>query len=260
MFYMSQSEQKSPTNSINYKILAIIIVGIISLQSVIVFLGESELTDYTAQIISLISTLGVAIASFVISKRYRGSKIFGKAYFFLGLGYFSLFLAEITYTIYEVFLGLDPYPSIADVFFFALYPFALIHLILNIRFFTPKLSSLSKIWLILFPTFMIGIYTIFSLQIFEEPDFDFYYGIIFVSGSSVVMAFAVVGAKIFRKGLLGVAWLVLVIGILSTTIGDIWYYYLEVIGDYSLGHPVNLFWYASYWVIIYALYKHREAI
>jgi hypothetical protein len=107
---------------------------------------------------------------------------------------------------------------------------------------------------------MIGIYAIFSLQFFEEPDFDFYYGIIFVSGSSVVMAFAVLGAKIFQKGLLGIVWLVLVLGILSNTVGDIWYYYLEAVGEYSLGHPVNLFWYASYWIIIYALYKHREII
>jgi len=218
---MSHSEQKSPASVINYKILVVIVVGTIALQSFIIFLGESELTDNIAQAVSLVSTLGVAIASFVISKRYKDSKIFGKAYFFLGLGYFSLFLAEITYTIYEVFLGLDPYPSIADVFFFSFYPFALIHLILNIRFFNTKFSLSSKIWLILFPIVMIGIYTIFSLQIFEEPDFDFYYGIIFVSGSSVVMAFAVLGTKIFRKGLLGIAWLILVLGILSNTIGDI---------------------------------------
>ena len=257
---MSHFEREPPSSVINYKILVLIVVGIIALQSFIIFLGESELTDSVAQVVSLVSSLATAIASFVISKRYKGSKTFGKAYFFLGIGYFCLFLAEITYTIYEVFLGLDPYPSIADVFFFGLYPFALIHLILNIRFFNPKLSPLSKIWVILFPIVMIGIYTIFSLQIFEEPDFDFYYGIIFVAGSSVVMGFAVLGAKIFRKGLLGIAWLVLVLGILSNTIGDIWYYYLEVVGEYSLGHPVNLFWYASYWIIIYALYKHREIL
>lgn len=257
---MSHFEQKSPSSGINYKILAIIIIGIIALQSLIIFLGESELTDNVAVVVSIVSSLGTAIASFVISKRYKGSKTFGKAYFFLGIGYFSIFLAEITYVIYERFLGIDPYPSIADVFFFGLYPFALLHLILNIRFFKPKISPLSKIWIILFPISMIGIYTIFSLQVFEEPDFDFYYGIIFVSGSSVVMAFAVLGAKIFQKGLLGIAWLVLVLGILSNTIGDIWYYYLETVGEYSLEHPVNLFWYASYWIIIYALYKHREII
>jgi hypothetical protein len=253
---MTQSEK----NSINYKILILIIAGIVIFQSFIVFSGESELADNVTLIISIVSPLAVSIASFVIAKRYKSSKIFGKAYFSLGIAYFAVFLAEVTYVVYELFLGLDPYPSIADVFFFSLYPFALIHLILNIRFFNPKFSPLSKIWIILFPTLMIGIYTIFSLEIFEEPDFDFYYGIIFVSGSSVVMAFAVLGAKIFRKGALGSAWLVLVLGILANTIGDIWYYYLEVVGEYTLGHPVNLFWYASYWIILYALYKHKKVI
>ena len=222
-------------------------------------LDDSELIDGIAEIVSLISTLSVALTAFVVAKRYKGSVVFGKAYFALGIANFSLFLAEVVYTVYG-FLELDPYPSIADIFFFSLYPFALIHLILNIRFFTPKFSALTKSWLFLFPASMIAVYTFFSLRVFEEPDFDFYYGIIFVSGSSVTMAFAVLGAKIFRKGTLGVAWLLLVLGILANTIGDVWYYYLETVGDYDLGHVVNLFWYVSYWFIVYALYKHKKTL
>jgi len=260
IIHMVGIEQKPPTPKINYKILILIIAGIIAFQSFLIYFGESELSDDLSSAAAIVGTLATSIASFVIAKRYKGSKIFGKAYFSLGIAYFSVFLAEITYLIYEKFLGLDPYPSIADVFFFSLYPFALIHLILNIRFFNPDFSLLTKIWLLLFPIFVIIIYTYFSLQIFEEPDFDFYYGIIFVSGSSVTMAFALLAAKIFRKGTLGAAWLLLVLGILLNTTGDVWYYSLEVLGEYTLEHPVNLFWQGSYWIIIYALYKHKNAL
>lgn len=256
---MAQSEQPQ-TDSINYKIIILIFAGIITLQSIIVFLDESEFVDRIAQIVSLVSSLAAATAAFVIAKRYKGSIVFGKAYFSLGIAYFSIFLAEVTYVIYEEFLGLDPYPSIADIFFFSLYPFALIHLILNIRFFNSKFSLLDKTWLFVFPASMILVYTFFSLIVFEEPDFDFYYGIIFVSGSSVTMAFAVLAAKIFHKGALGIAWLLLVLAILANTLGDVWYYYLEVVGEYGLGHPVNLFWYVSYWFIVYALYKHKKTL
>ena len=54
-------------------------------------------------------------------------------------------------------------------------------------------------------------------------------------------------------------WL-LVIGIMLNAIGDMWYYYLETFGQYTITHPVNLFWWSSYLVMIYAFYKHKDAI
>ncbi len=49
----------------------------------------------------------------------------------------------------------------------------------------------------------------------------------------MVLSYAILGASIFRKGVLGVAWLLLVVGILVSTVGDFWYYYLEVFEEYS---------------------------
>jgi hypothetical protein len=230
-FNMAQSKQNRSHNPINYKIFILIFAGVILFQILLTFLGESDLSNNLVFSASVVSTLAAAITAFVIAHEYRGTKIMGKAYFSLGIAYFSVFLAEVTYVIYEEFLGLDPYPSIADVFFFSLYPFTLIHLISNIRTFGSKLSSLTKMWLVLFPISMVTIYILFSLQIFEETNFDFYYGVIFVSGSIITISFAVIGAKIFRKSELGAVWLVLVLGILLTTVGDVWYYHLEVLGE-----------------------------
>ncbi len=99
-----------------------------------------------------------------------------------------------------------------------------------------------------------------AIEELGEANFDFYYGMIFVAGASVTLVFAILGAKVFREGVLGVAWLLLVIGILGLTIGDVWYYNLEIFGEYNLQHPVNLFWYIGYWVIVYALIKHKTII
>jgi len=51
--------------------------------------------------------------------------------------------------------------------------------------------------------------------------FDFFYGLIFAIGSGITLSFAILGAKIFKEGALGTVWLLLVIGILINTIGDI---------------------------------------
>ena len=108
------------------------------------------------------------------------------------------------------------------------------------------------------PIVIISIYVFSSFEEFGEANFDFYYGNIFIVGSSITLTFAIFGARVFRQGVLGKAWLLLVIGIFFTTTGDVWYYYLEVFEEYDLYHPVNVFWYASYWIIVYALIKHKE--
>jgi len=80
----------------------------------------------------------------------------------------------------------------------------------------------------------------------------------FTIGSAITLAFAILGAKIFKEGALGTVWFLLVIGILVNTIGDVWYYHLEIFGQYDLMHPVNIFWYSSYWLMVYALYRHKK--
>ena len=250
---------------INYKILVLIFLSVLTFQSILYFIPESESEKYEFMIsvISFANPLATSIASFVIWKRYGGSLVFGRAYFFLGMAYFMVFAAELTYLIYDLVLNIDPYPSIADVFFFALYPFTLIHLIINIKFFKLKILQTEKKWLFIIPIFIIITYvlsSIFSTSGNAESyfSFDFFYGLIFTIGSAITLAFAILGAKIFKEGTLGTVWFLLVIGILVNTIGDVWYYHLEIFGQYDLMHPVNIFWYSSYWLMVYALYRHKK--
>ena len=244
---------------INYKIILLILAAAISLQITLMNLDE-DLAGSAAFIVSVGASLAVSLASFVIAKRYWSSHVFGKAYLAFALGYFSYFIAEILYYTFDLILGIQAYPSVADVFFFALYPFTLIHLILNIRFFNPKFAIIPKVWIPLIPIVFVFVYSYISIGEFEEPNFDFYYGIIFVLAASTTLSFAIFGATIFKKGVLGVAWLLLLIGIFMNAIGDVWYYHLEIFGEYYDAHPVTVLWYVANIIMIYALYKHIETI
>lgn len=248
---------------LNKKILIGIGIAVVLFHIAINFFIESETADNIVLIFSIVTPLSASIIGLIVAFRYAGAKIFQKAYLSLAAGYFAIFLGEITYLIYDYYYPeLDPYPSIADVFFFIQYPMILIHLLLNIRFFSLKLNKISKIWIAVFP---IGIFVIFAiLSGFGtddfEPNFDFYYGTIFVYLSSLTLSVAVIGAIIFKGGVVGKAWLLLLIGILFNTIGDTWYYNLEIFVQYDLVHPVNLFWYAGYLTVIYALIKHKNIL
>ena len=176
----------------------------------------------------------------------------------LGIAFLLMFLAEFTYFIYEQILDLDPYPSIADVFFFVFYPMIVLYLIINLKFFAPKISKSGLAMIIGMP--IIATMTYVYLTISDFGSFDFYYGIIFITAASVTLGLAIHTATVFRGGLIGTAWIILLIGIIINVVGDVWYYYIEVIDEYTLGDPVNLCWYSAYLLILYALFKHKKSL
>ncbi|MGY5148177.1 MAG: histidine kinase [Candidatus Nitrosopumilus sp. bin_7KS] len=250
------------TNPYNFKIFIIIAAIVISFHVLINFGISEENSDSIASIFSFLNPLIVSIIGFFIAIRYRKSLIFGKSYIALAIGYLGIFLGEITYMIYDIVFNIEPFPSIADVFFFIQYPLILTHLILNIKFFTPKISTKIKLWVIIMPIVVLTAYSMISITEAEISifEFDFYYGAVFVYFSSLTLSFAIVGAIIFKEGVIGKAWFLLVMGILFNTIGDTWYYNLELFDSYDLLHPVNMFWYAGYWLVMYALVKHKKTL
>ena len=240
---------------INFKIVAVIAALVLGFHFLVNYSEDSDSLIYG---FSMIIPLSVSIFAFLTSRRYSGTLVYSKAYIMLGVAFLFMFFAELTYFVYEQILDLDPYPSIADVFFFVFYPLIIAYLIINLRFFAPKISKSGLSLIIVMPIIVTIIYIYLTISDFGS--FDFYYGIIFITAASVTLGLAIHTAKIFKDGLIGTAWLILVIGIILNLIGDTWYYYIEVIGEYSLADPVNLCWYSAYLLILYALYKHKKAL
>ncbi len=244
-------------NKINYKIILLIVGITVFFQVSLYYIDSEENRNLIIYVVSIINPLVASFASFLVAKRYTSSKTFSRAYYALGFGYVCATLGEIIYVVYVV-LELETFPSIVDVFFFGLYPFVLAHLIINIRFFKPKIKSLELLWMALIPLVVVSIYITSSFE--GDADLPFYFGVIYVLEPAIVLPLAILGAKTFRGGVIGNAWLVLVLAIITLTIGDVWYSYIEIFDHYDLLHPVNMFWYAGYWIVVYALYKHKEGV
>jgi len=247
------------TNPIN----PLIIIGILGI-GVAFFAVLNLVTEDDAGTVALIGSVFfvsiVAILSFIVAKQNEVG-ILAKAYFALGLGFLSYVMGEILYYSIEDLFGLEAYPSIADIFFFATYPLFLIHLILNIKYFGSGYTKLQKLWIPSIPIFALMVYVILSIGVPDaELNFDFYYGLIFVAVSSTTLSFSILGALTFRQGALGVVWLLLVMGLIINAAGDIWYYHLEIFGQYYDAHPLTSAWFVANLFIIYALYKHLKII
>jgi hypothetical protein len=214
----------------------------------------------TAELIPMVTPLIPSIFGFLVARRYWGSEVFGKAYFALGLAYLMIFIGEIIWSYYQVVLQEDPYPSIADIFFFAFYPLAIYHLARNSLYFKRRLDISTKIWLTMIPIAIVSVYSYLTFESTNEFTIDFYTGLIFVAASSVTLSFAILGARVFRSSILGTVWLLVVLGIIISSVADVWYYYLEIFGQYDEKHVVNSMWIVSYMIVAYALFKHRKTI
>lgn len=243
------------TSPINYKVLVIIGAIVIGFH---IFVNNSKDSDALIYGFSMFIPAIVSIFAFITARRYAGTLVYSRAYTMLGIAFLLMFSAELTYFVYEQFLKLDPYPSIADVFFFTFYPLLILYLIINIRFFAPQITKIGISTIVAIPSITTSAYVYLSLSDFGS--FDFYYGIIFVAAASTTLGLSIHTARIFKGGLVGTAWLVLVIGIMLDVVGDVWYYYIEINKGYTLADPVNLFWYSSYLLILYALYKHKKSL
>jgi hypothetical protein len=166
----------------------------------------------------------------------------------------------VSRAIYELNEASSNISLIADVFYFAFYPFAIFHLLRNITYFQRKINLLKKI---LIPVIVVAIVLIYSLSALEQyggATFDYYYGLIFTTGAATTFAFSILGAQVFRRSLLASVWALLAAGIFIVTVADVWYYYLEIFSAYTTTHVVNALWASSSMVIIYALYRHRKLV
>lgn len=260
MSYSTGENTMEPKRGLNYKVLLLIAALAVIYQTFNYMLPETEGELSPIDIVFTMSIATCAVASFIVSKRYDHSAVFGQAYLALGIAFTAYAIGDIIYNFQTTVLKIDPYPSIADIFFFAQYPFIIFHLIRNIKFFRRKINKVTKIWLAAIPVALVLLYSYFTFQHEGYSLFDYYYGLPFVAASATSLSFAVLGIQVFRQSLLANVWSLLAVGIFLNTLGDMNYYYLEIFGLYTRTHFVNVLWFVAPLIITYSLYRHYKII
>lgn len=242
----------------SYRPLFLILVGVVALQFGFELQSDFFESNLIPHFLIVLLPLSVSVYSFWISKIYGGSKVFGRSYFAFGLGYFATFAGELLYVYFSDISGQEV-PLGTDYFFFAFYLLVLAHLMINIRYFAEKISSIQKITIGAVPLVLTSGFT---LLVFSNPVNDvsyFYYSLIFVILTSLKLGLVLVGFSLFRQTVLFSTWLLLLVGIFVGAIGDMSYHYAEILGGNWINEASSL-WIGSTMVIIYALYKHHKSI
>lgn len=243
---------KNPTKQ--FLMMAIIAIGIIILTAT--FLGKEvakPVTDFTY--ISVSGILVMLSSKMVLRFKKNGSH--GKAWlFFLG---FSIcwFIAETTWSIYELVYNINPFPSLADVFYLSGYPFLFCFLMYYLK---PVRLAITRKMIVgaVILSVALTIPSIYMTYNFD-PKVQILENVIATTypiSDAIVFIPAIIGVVLFFRGEVNFTWSLICLGIVLAAIGDTGFQIAEFTDTYYTGHPADIVLLWAYVFFSFGVYDH----
>ncbi|MGI0027222.1 MAG: hypothetical protein ACREAD_05205 [Nitrosopumilaceae archaeon] len=220
------------------------------------FFGK-EVSKIASDFTDILVAGTLVVLSIMISTRFRRAGHHGKAWLlFLGTA-ISWFIAETTWTIYEFVYNLNPFPSYADGFYLAGYPFLFLFTIYYLKPFkkliTKKLIVCAS--LVAISVLIPNLYMTVNNNS-DENKFTIILGSIYPVGDAIVLVPAIIGIYLFFRGEVNFLWVLLFVGILFEVVGDTGFQYVTLNNSYYSGHPVDILFIWSYLLFLFGIYSH----
>lgn len=238
------------------KLLLLSLVGTGFTIIISTFLGK-EVVKSVTDIMYIMVTATFVILTIILVSRFKKTGDHGKAWLFLLGTSVSWFLAETTWTVYELIYDKNPFPSIADVFYIAGYPLMLGFLMYYLRPVRKAITKKMMMSAILISVSMAipSIYMAYS----PEPDVTLFENVLATSYpilDSIIFIPAIIGIALFFRGEVNFTWSLICIGILCFAIGDIGFQYATFTNTYYTGHPADIILMWSYILFSFGVYDH----
>ena len=196
-------------------------------------------------------------------KLYKQKHYQSKAFLFFTIGVSCWFIADQIWYLYDYVYNADPFPSEADIFYIAAYPFFVVFLFISLK--SIRKSITKKIWLFSFVlsfTFLIpSLLACFNALEETEGGLDIISKSIALSYpilSSFQLVPAVIGIMFLAKKGVSYSWMLLLFGFLIYSVSDTFYLFSTLDGSYYDGHPVDLLYLYSYLLLIFSLHSRLK--
>lgn len=165
------------------------------------------------------------------------------------------FVAEITWIIEETFLGIEPFPSTADIFYLLGYPFLLLFLI---SYLEPVRRAITKKMLltpIIVSIFILVLSIYFSFDPETEID-NLEYSIIvsYPIADAFIIVPSLIGISLFFRGKVNFMWTLVCMGIISVFIADTAFMFAQIDDWYYTGHPMEILFHWTYVLMAFGAY------
>jgi signal transduction histidine kinase len=197
--------------------------------------------------------LPAILASVIIAKIKSEDPKAKRLLVWLGVFAAGSVVAEVYSFLDEVYLGIDAFPSIADVFWIAGYGGLFVFFWKNFRQFQKIINKniallsvgISAIFLI--PAVLVA----FQLGAEENP-LGLATTLSYPVSDAIIMIPLSLGLMIFIKGIRNNSWVFLFIATSAFMVGDFIYPYYELDETYYTGHPVDITWILGYLFFTFA--------
>ena len=247
-------------NTNNHNSLILLIISLVSITLIYQlrpYLDDSEFMWISVPSYSILPGLMVLFSSILAYKLRKQKHFQAKAFLFFALGASCWFIAEQIWATYDHVFDIDPFPSIADIFYISVYPFYISFLLTSLK---PIRNSISrKVWIfatLLSISFLVPAITASYDDMLGEHVFDISIALAYPILSSIQLIPAIVGVLFLAKKGANYSWLLLVFGFIMYAISDNFFLFAELDGTYYDGHPVDLMFIYSFILFIFSM-QHR---
>jgi hypothetical protein len=227
----------------------IIITNMISEDTAVVFASWSY----------VVTAGSFAVLALIMIVKTRGIGNHGKSWILFAVFAISWMTAEMVWSINELILEVDPYPSLADFFWLLGYPFYFGFLILYLKPFRKAISkkmivSSSVISIV----FLISAFYVSYDTDLELTDFDNILALSYPLLDAIVLVPALIGVTLFLTGKVNFLWTLMCLAIICVIIADIGFYFGTLDDDYYSGHPIEILFHWVYILFAFGIYNHLK--
>ena len=243
----------------NYVLFLIVsLVAITLIYQLRPFLDNSQFKWIYVSTYIFVPGILLAFSTILTIKLYKQKHFQSKAFLFFTIGVLFWFIAEQIFTVYTYVYDVDPFPSIADIFYLGAYPFFIAFFLISLK--PIQKSITTKIWLFSFllsfafliPSFLASYNSLEETEGGLDPvskSIVLSYPIL----SSLQLAPAIIGIMFMTKKEISYSWMLLLFGFLIYSISDTFYLFSELDNSYYNGHPVDLMYLYSFILLIFSL-------
>ena len=203
------------------------------------------------------ATMSLVILSIILSRRFGIRGDHGKAWFVFSIFAILWFIAERIALYYNLKLGDEPFPSEADAFWLAGYPFLFAFTILYLK---SVRNSITKKMVVLALAISITIMApILYITCEQNMDVSFYelaVAAAYPIGDAIILVPAIIGVTLFFRGKVNLLWSLMCLAIISETIADTGFLLVTFDDSYYQGHPVDILFIWYYIIFSFGVYSH----
>jgi len=257
----NQNPIKKERNTIFFLIVTLITITLI--YQLRPLLDDSQFFWISFPAFVIIPGTLIAFSIHLTIKLYKQNHFQSKAFLFFTLGVSFWFIAEQIWAVYQYVYDVDPFPSVADVFYMASYPFFVAFLLISLQ--SIQKSVTKKIWLfslsLSFALLIPSLLACFNSLNETEGGVDILsksVALTYPILSSIQLAPALIGVMFLIKKGVSYFWMLLLFGFLLFSISDTFYLFSELDKSYYDGHPVDVMYLYAFILLIFSLYSRSN--